>query len=263
MNPTATDFPSITELPGEDASSEQIERLHDRYYWARNYCENKDVLEVACGAGQGLGYLKTIVRSLKAGDISEPTLKIARKHYGDRIQIDKFDAQKLPYEDDSFDVVLLYEAIYYLPSVDEFLLQCCRVLRKTGTLLIVTTNKDLYDFHPSRFSTKYFGVRELNELLGRHGFSAEFFGQTSTAEISWRQRILRPIKKIATLLHLMPGTMAQKRFLKRLVFGRLEKTPSEIHQEYVALKAPRLLPNNRANREFKVIYCGASLTENQ
>ena len=43
------DYSTVTEIAGEDISQEQLERLYHRYYWAGNYCEGKDVVEVACG----------------------------------------------------------------------------------------------------------------------------------------------------------------------------------------------------------------------
>jgi cyclopropane fatty-acyl-phospholipid synthase-like methyltransferase len=47
----------VTEIPGNKASAEQIERLYHRYHFASAFCQGKEVLEVACGAGMGLGYL--------------------------------------------------------------------------------------------------------------------------------------------------------------------------------------------------------------
>jgi len=159
------DYLSVTEISGSYVSREQIERICNRYYWAGKYCNNKDVLEVACGTGQGLGYLLKIAKSLNAGDYSEKILEIAREHYGNRITLKQFDAQNMPYKDNSIDVIILFEAIYYLPSVEKFISECRRVLRDRGKVLIATVNKDLYDFNPSLYSCKYYGVVELKELF--------------------------------------------------------------------------------------------------
>jgi ubiquinone/menaquinone biosynthesis C-methylase UbiE len=86
------DYLSVTELSGSYVSQEQIDRIYNRYYWAGKYCHNKDVLEVACGTGQGLGYLSKIAKSLNARDYSEKILEIAREHYGNIITLKQFDA---------------------------------------------------------------------------------------------------------------------------------------------------------------------------
>ncbi len=147
-----TDYAAVTELSGDEVSQEQVERMCHRYYWAGRYCRGKDVLEVACGSGQGLGYLGGIAKSLKAGDYSEDILERARSHYGARVELRQFDAQDMPYPDDSLDVVILFEAIYYILSVEAFINECKRVLRSSGKVLIATANKDLYDFNPSPYS---------------------------------------------------------------------------------------------------------------
>ena len=50
------------------------------------------------------------------GDIDEDILSFTQKHYEGRkdIHLYRFDAHKLPFKDTSFDVIILYEAIYYL-----------------------------------------------------------------------------------------------------------------------------------------------------
>lgn len=49
------DYTSVTELPGSQATREQQARLYHRYHTAGRYATGKRVLEVACGAGLGLG----------------------------------------------------------------------------------------------------------------------------------------------------------------------------------------------------------------
>lgn len=279
------DYVSVTEIAGDEVTLEQIGRLCNRYYWAGQYSADKDVVEAACGTGQGLGYLSEIARSLDAGDYSEAILSIARKHYGDRIHLKQFDAQDLPFQDKSKDVIILFEAIYYIPDAERFVKECLRVLRPGGKVLIASANKDLFDFNPSPHSYKYYGVVELNRLFSKYGFKNEFFGGTPIDNVSTRQKILRPIKKLAVALDIMPKSMAGKKFLKKIVFGRLVEMPAEIgppiaieKYSFHATMAPitnkkhRAIQTNRAvyvkpdrisanvkNSKYKVIYCAATL----
>lgn len=253
-----TDFLTVTELAGDQVSAEQVQRLCDRYYWAGQYCAGRDVLEAACGTGQGLGYLAQLARRLVAGDFSGEILAIARAHYGDRIAMSRFDAQEMPFPDDSLDVVILFEAIYYLPGAERFVNECGRVLRDGGQVLIATANKDLYDFNPSPYSYKYYGVVELNELFTRHGFTVEFFGNTPVTALSWRQKILRPVKRLAVRAGLMPRTAGGKRIFKRLVFGRLVQMPAEIEEGMAPYSEPARLDPALPDRVHKVIYLTAT-----
>lgn len=254
-----TDFLTVTELAGDEVSQEQIQRICNRYYWAGEYCRGKDVLEAACGTGQGLGYLEKISKSVQAGDYSGKILDIAQSHYGDRILLTQFDAQDMPFSAQSFDVVILFEAIYYLPQADRFVDECRRVLRPGGVVLIATANKDLFDFNPSPFSHTYYGVRELHELFVSKGFEVECFGDTPVSSVSWRQKLLRPVKRIAVELGLIPKTVDGKKWLKKFVFGKLTQMPAEISANTCEYVRPTAL-SNKPDTEHKVIYCAASLT---
>lgn len=253
------DFVSVTELAGDEVSAEQVERICRRYFWAAEYCRGKDVLEAACGTGQGVGYLEGLARTITAGDYSETILAMARKHYGERFAFRQFDAQDMPYPDASFDVVILFEAIYYLRDAFKFFAECRRLLRPGGVLLIASANKDLYDFNPSPHSFRYFGVLELNSELQKFGFTCQCFGDSPIEAASLRQKLLRPVKMIASRLGLIPKSMSAKKLLKRFVFGSLVKMPAEIRDDSCPHVAPEALPADRPDTRHKVLFCAARL----
>jgi SAM-dependent methyltransferase len=252
------DYSTVTEIAGDKISQEQLERLCHRYFWAGIYCVGKDVVEAACGSGPGLGHLVKVAKSLRAGDYTPSTLKWAEDHYGSRVPLQVFDAQEMPYPDRSADVVILFEALYYLASTDKFVQECKRILRPGGVVLIANANKDLYDFNPSPHSYTYHGVVELEQLFSSHGFSVECFGFLPVTEVSLRQKVLRPVKKAAVSLGLVPKTTGGKKWLKRVVFGKMVRMPEEIQEGMVSYKAPTSLPLNWPDRTHKVIYCAAN-----
>lgn len=253
------DYRSVTEIAGDDVSMEQISRLCNRYYWASEFCIGKDVAEVACGSGQGLGFLNDVSSSFVAGDYSPDIVQIAKKYYRNRITIEVFDAQKMPYRDNSKDVIIIFEAIYYLPDFEKFIIECKRVLRNNGLILIATANKDLFDFNPSPFSFVYYGVKELNDILCKHGFKPQFYGDTPITEVSFLQKIMRPVKKTAVDLNLLPKSMKAKKMLKRLIFGELVNMPAEIDKKTSKYIVPDVISTIQENVQYKVILCAAQL----
>ena len=252
-------FVCVTEMPGDLVSEEQIERTCHRYLWAGSYCKAKDVAEAGCGPGQGLGYLAKQARSLRAGDYAEEMVIRASAHYGDRIMLQRFDAQDLPFEDRSLDVILLFEAIYYLPSPERFVAESKRVLRPGGCVLVASANKDLYDFAPSQHSVRYLGVPDLTALFSSQGYTVECLGYLSVQSVSTRQRILRPAKAVASKLALIPKAMKGKKLLKRLVFGKLRPMPAEIEESMIRYQPPTPIANDLADTRHKVIYWAARL----
>lgn len=255
-----TDYVDVSELAGDRVSEEQVDRLCHRYYWAAEFCVGKDVLEVACGSGAGLGYLSRIAGSLHAGDISGPILERARAHYGGRLQLHQFDAQALPFESGSFDVIILFEALYFITAPERFAAECRRVLRPGGMVLIATANPDLYDFNPCAHSRRYYGVVGLRNLFEARAFDLRCYGYLRTDRMALRETVLRPLKKLAVSLNLIPQTMVGKEVLKRLVFGRLVRMPAEIAPGLARYVAPDPLPIDRPDRRHKVIYCVATLS---
>ena len=254
---SAPDFVTVTEVSGDEVTSEQVERLMRRYSWAAEYCREKDILEVGCGTAQGAGLLASIGRFVAAGDYSYPMLKAAHDHYGRRIPFVQLQAERLPFRDSAFDVVLILEAIYYVHDTGQFLGECRRLLRAGGSLLIAIANKDLFDFNPSPHSTEYYGVVELEKILREHGFSAEFAGDTPVGSVSARQQLLRPAKAVAAKLGVIPQSMHGKKLLKRLVFGRLVTMPPEIGPSPAPHVAPTPLPRGVPDRAHKVLFCVA------
>jgi ubiquinone/menaquinone biosynthesis C-methylase UbiE len=253
-----TEFSEVTELAGTEISAEQLERMSHRYHWAAQYSRNKDVLEVGCGSGQGLGLLLQLARSVEAGDYSQKVLSIPRSYYGDRVALREFDAQALPYADSSKDVIILFETIYYVQDAARFVRECRRVLRPGGDVLIATANKDLSDFNPSPLSHQYYGTMELVQLFRAEGFEVQLYGHLPVDVVSWRQKVLRPIKRLIVGLGLMPKTMKGKKVLKRLVFGKLIPMPAELKAADNFIPPTELSPA-APDRVHKVLYCRATM----
>ena len=250
------DYTTVTELPGMKASKEQAARLYQRYHFASRFCAGKDVLEIACGAGQGLGYLAKIANSIFGGDICEENLAFARKQYKDRavIKIGLIDAEKMPFPDGTFDVIIMHEAIYYLPAPENFINEARRILRDRGMLIVSTVNKDWPDFNPSQFSSRYFSVPELYNLLKDKFSSVDFYGGFFVTADKPKDVLVSSLKKAAVKFHLIPKAMKGKEFLKRLFFGRLYPIPHEVEDGMAEYAAPASIPSDVPDKSHKVIF---------
>ena len=248
------DYLEVSEITGNMVAKEQLIRMEHRYLWAKSYAQNKDVVELACGTGQGLGMLKRVSKSLVAGDYSERMIHILRSHYGSTINVDSFDACKMPYENQSKDLIVLFEAIYYLPDLDSFFRECRRVLRKNGKILICTPNIYLYDFVPSEYTFDYFQLETLEEMKKKYSLTSEIYGYFDYGKTTLWQRILRPVKKIVFEMNLMPKTMTGKQFIRSFVFGRLSELPPELSPDYNSFQQPERITENFPSFKHKVLY---------
>jgi ubiquinone/menaquinone biosynthesis C-methylase UbiE len=101
--------------------------------------QGKEVLDVGCGTGiLSLLALKKGASKVICGDISEYMLKLGREkaaHQGygsDRIEFRNLDAESLPFEDASFEVVITGMALGLLPDQAKAVKEMARVLRAGG-----------------------------------------------------------------------------------------------------------------------------------
>lgn len=252
------EFLDVTEIAGQRISQEQLERICHRYHWAASQCHGLDVLEVACGAGQGLATLMRAACSLVAGDYSPEVLEKARNIAGN-IPLYSFKAEAIPFEPNSFDRILLFEALYYVDA-QAFFTEARRLLRKGGAVLIATANKDLYDFTRSPFTTRYLGAKELSCELSEAGFDIELFGYLDTANVGFRQRLLRPAKALASRLGLIPETLRGREWLKKFFFGSMVEMPATLEGIAFDYEPPRAIGGDAPDRRHKVLYCRAVLS---
>ena len=254
LNPKTRHYTTVTEVPGIGATKEQVERIYHRYHVASQYCQGKRVLEVACGAGLGLGYLARTASRVVGGDYTGVLVGMARNHYCGNLDLLRLDGHALPFKDASFDTVVLLEAIYYLDDPGQFLRECRRLLSKGGVLVLCTVNKDWADFNPSPFSTRYYSAAELFTLLVEHGFDADMYGAFHVTVDSLPQKMNSLIKRTAVSLNLMPRSMKGKEFLKRVFYGRLTPLPSEL--AWGQIEETSLIPISEESptSEFKILY---------
>ncbi|MDR7537355.1 MAG: class I SAM-dependent methyltransferase [Armatimonadota bacterium] len=247
-------YASVTELPGMGATREQLSMLYTRYRLAVRHAAGKDVLEVACGPGIGLGYLARAARTVVGSDFDEALLGQARATYGPTMRLVRLDAHTLPFAGRTFDLVLLYEALYYLSAPERFLREARRLLRPDGTLLISTVNRLWSGFNPSPYTFRYFTAPELRALLRAEGFDVALYAAFPARSRGAREAMLATLRRAAVSLHLIPPSMRGKTVLKRLVYGPLAKLPAEA-RDGMAPEAPLVrLEEEDGAAGFKVLY---------
>ena len=231
-------------------------RLYQRYHFARGLSENKDVLEIGCGAGLGLGYLAKFAKKVVGGDIDPKNVSLGKVYYKGRqnITVDSMDAHNLVLPDGSFDLLLLYEAIYYLKDPQKCIAEVARVLRKDGVFIICTVNKDWEDFHPSPYTYRYFSVPELYELIKKYFREVRLYGGFPVDHAGARSEIISLIKRFAVKFNLIPGRLKARAYLKRIFMGKLLPLPNEITEGIADYEPPVEIPVDQVTRDFKILY---------
>jgi len=104
----------------------------------------RDVLELGCGAAQGGRWLVGQGARVTAFDVSWGQLELARRldrRTGVRVRTVQADAQRLPFRDESFDVVAsAFGAVPFVSDSAGVMREVARVLRPGGRFVFSTTH---------------------------------------------------------------------------------------------------------------------------
>jgi SAM-dependent methyltransferase len=161
-------------------------QLHmHRYVFGSRFTRDKVVLDAGCGVGYGSSYLaKKGAEQVVGGDIWEEAISYAAMCYKrERADFVRLDISRLPFSDDSFDVVVAFEVIEHLKDYEGFLSECKRVLKVGGPLICSTPNRDLaylpFPWKPlfSYWHVKEFHLKEFRNLVGRYFDVEGMYGQ--------------------------------------------------------------------------------------
>lgn len=82
----------------------------------------------------------------------------------------------------------------------------------------------------------------------------KLYGGFLVDDTGTRGRITSVIKRAAVRFNLIPGSLKARTYLKRLFMGKLISLPPEISEGMADHEPPVEIPNDRVNRDFKILY---------
>ena len=128
--------------------------IHDKYstnkmgfgnWIVSNYRIDKGmkVLELGCGTGDMWKNRESLINlcsQLTLSDLSEGMLVTTKSNIGefDNVEYKVIDIQEIPYEDETFDMVIANMMLYHVPDIDKGLAEVRRVLKEGGIFYCAT-----------------------------------------------------------------------------------------------------------------------------
>lgn len=97
-----------------------------------------DVLEVGCGRGGGASYIMRYLKpeSMTGVDIAEKAIAFCNQYHAvEELSFVRGDAESLPFDDNTFDVIVNVESSHCYGSLQRFLSEVYRALRPGGYFL--------------------------------------------------------------------------------------------------------------------------------
>ncbi len=189
----------------------------------------ESVLDVATGGGHTAFALAPHAAQVVALDLTRPMLEVAQQEARARhlhnISYLEGDAQALPCEASSFDVVACRHAPHHFPNVQQAVREWARVLKPGGKLVLVdsTSPEDpeadalLHEIETLRDPShmRNYRISEWTTLLNEAGFTLQQAREWGLfLDIpSWTRRMRTPPASVATIEQLMrtasPATRAR------------------------------------------------------
>lgn len=131
-----------------------------------------NVLDYGCGMGHIIGCFLAKGVNVTGVDMSPKEVEYVNKHFGDNENFHgakKYDGGKLPFGDNSFDLITCTECIEHVLDLhmDNMLFELKRILKPNGIILLTTPNEE-------RISESEVYCPECNTVFHRHGHVRTF-----------------------------------------------------------------------------------------
>lgn len=142
--------------------------------WVR---KDLKILDVGCGVGRVLVPLAKKGCEVTGVDISKEMIKTCRtrvrkEHLENKVRLMVTSADQLPFQSQSFDLVILSEVLFHIPDplLSKVVRESTRVVRKGGNVIVTANNKEsIFLKEVARYDSQrndgyFFTVRGLKEI---------------------------------------------------------------------------------------------------
>ena len=151
--------------------------------WGLKHLDIKEddiILDIGCGGGININRMSKHAKKVYGVDYSEESVNLSREVNDDeiksgKVEVFKANVKKLPFEDNTFDVVTAFETVYFWPNIEKSFGEVKRVL-KPGGIFLIGMESNGSDNLPMKISEKLINMtvysdEELTLFLNNNGYS--------------------------------------------------------------------------------------------
>jgi ubiquinone/menaquinone biosynthesis C-methylase UbiE len=221
---------------------EQVENVH--WWWSGRrqlvkyligHRRPKKILDIGAGTGQTLLYMKKLYPKADLHGVDASTVAVNLAHHHGLAQVKKAKAEKLPFTDNTFDLILMLDVLEHIKNDTKAITEAKRVL-KTGGHLIVTTPALQFiwsDHDENQGHFRRYTRHMMRDLSEKTGFDLDF--------VSYFNFFLSPIIITIRLLGNIKPLGYVNSYDSRLNYGLAEIGPINSLLEWIFIREIELL----------------------
>lgn len=172
-----------------------------------NLEKGQKLLEIGCGRGEFLEAFDEL--GLDCCGLDHPEYGLSN-FAGMKIQKADVAREKLPYDNDTFDVVYHKSLIEHIYNPDNLMKETRRVLKSGGKLIILAPDwrSQMKVFYEDFTHSRPYDMTSLRDLLRVHGFEEVYTEKFCQLPVLWRYPVLKIAGRFLRVF--IPVTMARK-----------------------------------------------------
>ena len=220
----------------DEVNNVTYQRCQFAYEFVLPYISEKKVLDLGCGLAYGTALMAGHANEITGVDYDETTIENNKSNYSNisNLTFIRSSVPPLPFAENSFDVVTMFQFIEHLRDRKKLLEECKRVLKQNGMLILTTPNaiksfaRNPFHVHEYTFDEmknelgNIFPIYELKSLKGNEKVNAYYLQN---------EKLVRKILRwdIFYLHRIIPASLLMKpyNFITTLMRKMLKKNVSE------------------------------------
>ena len=142
-----------------------------------NYCHKRlekfrkketydKILEIGAGSAPHIKYLSHDYNEYHIVDTSDYADKIYKDEKNPKIKFKKYDGNKLPYDNDYFDRIIISHCLEHILSPEEFIFEMMSKLKKGGVLSIALPTDPGFAWRLGRMMIRLFSIKKTYNISG-------------------------------------------------------------------------------------------------
>ncbi len=170
----------------EDIDKTEAKGEHKFYfYFSKEHIKDKKVLNVGSWTGPYEILIYALAKEITSVDVEERALKVLKKNLP-RVQTVRAFSHKLPFPNETFDIVTFWDVLEHIPVGYELasILEINRALKKGGYLFLATPSKNFWSclLDPAYILAghRHYTRSQLVGMLENAGFEVERIEQVGS-----------------------------------------------------------------------------------